>query len=165
MFFLPFIAAASSIAGAATSFIGARQQAQAAEQQANYNAQLARQQAEHESLVAAENARRKTRENARIIGSTKAAIAASGMAMTGTPLAILGETVMRLERDVLDLGFEAATRARALHSQAAMSEWEGRTTAGAYRTAGWANLAQGISSAAASYGQAQGLFAPKPPTP
>lgn len=149
-------AVAASAVGAGVSFYGQQQQAKAAEATADYNAQLARNQAAHETEAAAENARRKARENARIIGLQREAIAASGMASTGTPLALLGETVMSLERDLLDIGFDAASRGNALRSQAAMTEWEGKGTASAMRTAAWGGLVSGLTSAGSGYLTATG---------
>lgn len=135
------------------------QQAKAVEYTADYNAEMERQQSLHETEVASENARRKARENAKIIGLQREAIAASGLAPAGTPLAILGETVTTLEREILDMGYEAAARARQLQSQAEMSLWEGRTTAGALRTASYGTAISGASSATTGFLGAKGMRA------
>ncbi len=142
---------AVGVAGTAVAVHGQQQQAKAAEYTAEYNAELARQQAGHETEVAAENARRKTRENARIIGLQREAIAASGLAPAGTPLAILGDTVMTLERDVLDIGYAAASRARQLYSGAEMALWEGKTQADALRTASIGTALSGLASAGTGF--------------
>jgi hypothetical protein len=151
------VAAGASIFGTALQIKGQGDQARAAKLTADYNSQLAKQQVAHESEVVAENARRKARENAQIIGLQREAIAASGMAPSGTPLAVLGETVMMLERDIMDMGFEAALRARKLHSEAAMGQWEAQQTAAALRAQQWATAAKGISDTAFSYRKAKGL--------
>ncbi len=140
-----------SLVGTGVAVYGQQQQAQAAEYTADYNADVARQQALHETEVANENARRKTRENARIIGLQREAIAASGLAPAGTPLAVLGETVTTLERDLLDMGYEAAARANQLRSTAEMALWEGNATAGALRTASIGTGISGVASATSGY--------------
>jgi hypothetical protein len=150
-----------AVAGTAVSVYGQQQQAKAAEYTAEYNADVASQQSLHETEVALENARRKARENARIIGLQREAIAASGLAMAGTPLAILGDSVATLERDVLDMGYEAAARAKQLESAAAMGLWEGKSQASALRTASVATGFLGASSAASSFVSAGGYRAPK----
>lgn len=157
-------AAVVSVAGTGVAVIGQRNAATAANQTAKYNAKLQNQQATQTNLVAAENARRKTRENARIIGAQRAAIGASGLAMAGTPLAVLGETSMMLQRDILDIGFDSANQSRNLRAAANLSIYEGKSNASALKTSALATGISGVASAATGYGQAKGLFAPKSPT-
>jgi hypothetical protein len=145
-----------AIAGTAMAVYGQQQAAKGAEYTAEYNAKLATQQAGHETEVSAENARRKTRENAQIIGLQRDAIAASGLAPTGTPLAILGDSVTTLQRDIMDMGYEAAARANQLHSAAAMSLTEGRNTATGLRTQSYATGLQGVASATSGFLKAKG---------
>lgn len=162
--FLAPLAAIASIVGTGVAVYGQRQAASAANQTAKYNAKIQNQNAAQATTVAAENARRKTRENARIIGAQRAAIGASGLAMSGTPLAVLGETAMMLQRDVLDIGFDAANQTRNLQAGAKMSLYEGKTQAGALKTSAVATGISGVASAATGYASAKGLFAPKTPT-
>lgn len=152
------VTAVASIAGTTVSVIGQRNAATAAENTAKYNAKIQNQQAAQVTTVAAENARRKTRENARIIGAQRAAIGASGLAMAGTPLAVLGETSMMLQRDILDIGFDAANQSRNLQAAAKMSIYEGKTQASALRTSAVATGFSGVSSAVTSASAAKGLF-------
>lgn len=147
-----------SAVGTGISVYGQQQAAKAVEYTADYNADLARQQAMHETEVANENARRKTRENARIMGLQREAIAASGLVVAGTPLAILGESVMTLQRDIMDMGYEAAARANQLQSAAAMGLSEARNTAGAMRTAALGTQISGDASAAGGFLKAKGYY-------
>lgn len=147
-----------SAVGTGISVAGQQQAAKGAEYTAQYNADLARQQALHETDVANENARRKTRENARIMGLQNEAIAASGLAPSGTPLAILGESVMTLQRDILDMGYEAAARSTQLQSAATMGISEARNTAGAMRTAALGTRISGEASAAGGFLKAKGYY-------
>lgn len=162
---LAAVSAVAAIAGTGVAVYGQRQAASAAEATAKYNAELQRGQARQEMEAAGENARRKTRENARILGMQRAALAQSGLSMEGTPLAVLGESAMTLHRDILDIGFDAANKARSLQAGAAMSLYTGRQQASAIRTNATASGLSGLSSAATGYGEAKGLFAPPPATP
>ena len=150
------ISTAVSLVGTGVAVYGQLQQAQAAEYTAEYNADVARQQAVHETEVSNENARRKNRENAQIIGLQREAMSASGLAPAGTPLAILGESVMTLQRDILDIGYEAASRASQLRSGAEMALWEGKTTAGSLRTGAIASAITGAASATTGFLSASG---------
>jgi hypothetical protein len=163
--FLPAIAAITAIVGTGVSIYGQRQAASAAEATGKYNAKLQRDQAVQTNLANAENARRKTRDNARVLGAQRAALAQSGLSMEGTPLAVLGETAMTLQRDILDMGYDAATKARALQAGANLSLYEGKSQASALRTSSVATGLSGVSSAAMGYGEAKGLFAPKTKEP
>jgi hypothetical protein len=145
---LPTIAVTATVIGTAVSVKGQLDAANAAEQTGKYNAKIQRDESVRQTNVAAENARRKERENAGIIGRQRAALAESGMSMEGTPLAILGETSTLLSRDILDIGYDAANKTRSLQASANMSIWEGNTQASAMRTQAVATGFKGIASAA-----------------
>lgn len=153
---LLFTSLAASAAGTGVAVYGQRQQAKAAEATAKYNAQIQSNQALHERQVASENARRATAEMRRQLATVRAATAGRGLAMTGTPLAILGDTATRLELEVLDLTSQADSRARALISRADMSLWEGRRQAGALRTSSIGSGFAGVASATSDYLSASG---------
>ena len=142
--------------GTGVSAYGQHQAANAAEATGKYNANLAEEEARRVGKVAAENARRKQRENARILGAQRAAIAQSGFAMEGSPLAVLGESAMTLQRDILDMGYDAANRSRALQAQSGMSLWEGSTQASAMRTSAAGSTASGLGNAGLGYLSATG---------
>lgn len=161
------IAVASVVAtgvGTYMSVQGQRNAAAAAEKTADYNAKIQRAQAMQEGEAAAENARRKARENARIIGRQRAIIAQSGLAMEGTPLAVLGETTSMLQRDILDMGYEASNRMRTLQASANMGLWQGKNQASALRTEALTTGLAGVSSMATGYMSATGYNTPKPKT-
>jgi len=137
--------------GTYVSVQGQRQAAKAAEQTAEYNAQVQRTQAAQEMEVAKENARRKARENARLLGRQRALVAQSGLVMEGTPLAILGESATVLQRDIMDIGYEAQMRSRSLQAGASMSLWEGKQQSSALKTQALTTGIQGASSIASGY--------------
>lgn len=162
MFFLLGLALSTIATGIGTymSVQGQRNAADAAESTAKYNAQVQRDQAMRENEAAAENARRKSRENARIIGRQRAIIAQSGLAMEGTPLAVLGETATMLQRDILDMGYDAQNRVNNLQAGANMSLWQGKNQASALRTDA---LTSGLAGVAKIGGYLSD-YAPKPKT-
>jgi hypothetical protein len=146
--------AASAIAtgiGTYVSVQGQRSAADAAKKTADYNASVQRTQAAQEMEVAKENARRKARENARLLGRQRALVAQSGLVMEGTPLAILGESATILQRDILDMGYEAQQRSRSLQAGASMSLWEGKQQSSALKTEALTTGLQGAGKIAGGY--------------
>lgn len=158
------LAAVASVVGTGAAVYGQQQAAKAAEYTADYNKRLQLGQAKQETAVAAENARRKARENARIIGAQRAALAEAGLAMEGTPLAVLGETAATLQRDILDLGYTAASRSRSLMAGANLSAWQGRSQASAMRTNAISTGISGAASGTSGFLSASGRIAPSSST-
>lgn len=164
---MSFVAIAVGVSAVATgigtymSVQGQRAAAAQAESTAKYNARIQRDQAMQENAAAAENARRKARENARIIGRQRAIIAQSGLAMEGTPLAVLGETASMLQRDILDMGYDAQNKVNSLQAGANMSLWQGKNQASALRTQSLTTGLAGVAGMANGYLSASGKTAPK----
>ena len=150
------ISAAATGIGTYMSVQGQRAAADQAEKTAKYNADVQRNQAMQEMEVAKENARRKQRENSRILARQRAMVASQGLAMEGTPLAVLGETATTLQRDILDMGYQAQQRVRSLQASANMGLWEGRNQANAMRTGALTTGLQGIGSLTTGYLSATG---------
>ncbi|QJE99134.1 hypothetical protein [Luteolibacter luteus] len=140
-----------------------RAAAKATEKAAFLNANEKRIQAQQAMDVAAENARRKQTENRRQLAAVRAATAANGFQMEGTPLAVLGDTALQLEQEILDISYDAETRRRALLAGAEMDIWEGANKASALRTEATASAVQGMASAAGSYVNASGMGASSSP--
>lgn len=137
-----------SLAGTAVTVIGQQNAAEAAENTAAYNAKNQIEQAKQEKAVTAENARRKATEERRAIAQARAAAAGNGLAFEGTPLAVLGDTVTQLERDIQDMSFASDSRRRQLLQGAFLSTQEGANTASSLRTQAVGSAISGISSAA-----------------
>jgi hypothetical protein len=157
------IAAVSTLVGTGISAYSSMQAADAAEASSKYNAGLQKQQAINETNVAAENARRKEREKARFIGKQRADLAKSGLSMEGTPLAVLGETITTLDRDVADLSYEASQRSRALAIGATQTYTEGANAAASLRTQAVGQGIQGVARAASGYASSGGYLGTAPP--
>lgn len=147
-----------SLAGTAVQVVGQQNAASAAEDTAAYNAKLDIEQAKQENKVAAENARRKATEEKRAIATARAAAAGNGLSMEGTPLAILGDTVTQLERDIQDLAFDSKNKQRQIMQSASMGMLEGQQTATSLRTQSVGTAISGIGSAASGYGKAKGYL-------
>ena len=153
------VLAVSTVATAAGTYMsvqGQRNAAKAADMTAKYNADVQRSQAMQEMEVAKENARRKQRENSRILARQRAMVASQGLAMEGTPLAILGETATILQRDIMDMGYQAQTRVRSLQASANMGLWEGKNQSNALKTGALTSGLQGVASATGGYLSATG---------
>lgn len=145
------ISVATTVIGAGVSIYGQQQQANAQQNAAEYNAKVQRQEADQTTRIAAENMRRQQRENQRMLSRLRAANAANGLAMEGTPLAVLGETQSDLELAILDIGYESQSRSRQLIAGAEMSLWEGKQQAAASRINQYATGIKGVSSATSGY--------------
>lgn len=135
-----------------------RAAAKATEKAAVLNANEKRIQARQAVEVAAENARRKQTENRRHLAAVRAATAASGFQMEGTPLAVFGDTALQLEQEILDISYDAETRRRALLAGAEMDVWEGASKASALRSEATASALSGMAGAAGSYVSASGAI-------
>ena len=151
MLYIGIFTTAVSLAGTTVSVIGQREAADAAEKTAAFNATQQRLEARQKQEEAAENARRKQEEASRYQAAFRASLAANGLAMEGTPLAVLGEDANDLARDILDIGYQASSQARRLIAGSSLSIMEGANAASAMRTESYATAIKGVSSATTGY--------------
>jgi hypothetical protein len=141
-------AIAVTVVGTGVSVYGQVQQAQTAKAMGKYNAKLAEQQAIQTEMDAAENIRRKRRENKRLIATQRSRYAKAGVLEEGTPLELLAETAGNLEMETLDYDRQQRQAAAGLRAQGAADLALGANQArGAYIGAG-ASLLQGTAAAA-----------------
>ena len=126
------ISAVASLAGGALGIVGAIQQQNQAEanaemqaQQMEYNQRLEEREASRIEQETAENARRQREASEQLKSAQRALLGKSGAAMTsGSPLAILGQTAEDEERKIQDVhyaGYQAAQQSR---NQAAMYRYQ-----------------------------------------
>ena len=114
------------IGGAVESHKAARQQAQAAEdnarmqiQQMEYNQRQEEREAKAVEAVTAENVRRQREESARLRSAQIAMLGKSGAALnSGSPLAILGATAANEELKIQDAHYSGARQAAAHYQKA-----------------------------------------------
>lgn len=152
------IAIAAAVASAAVTAGGTiyASQTQAAAQKTQ--AKIAEMQGEQARQEAAAKEQRLRREAAKIRGRQEAAFAASGVAMEGSPLAVLEETAIESELDALAARYEGAaawsgtTQGRLLRSQAQTTKTAGYFESGAQLLGGAARAA-GYVDATSSTGR------------
>lgn len=150
--FLAYAALAASVAGTAVSAYGASQAAAATTSAANYNAKLEENAATQADLEAREDERRKRVQNKAFLGSQRAALGASGVTESGSPLEALAYDAGQLELNNLDDARAAeAARQRGMN-QAQETRITGANQANAIQTGMVGTILGGISSAAGQYG-------------
>lgn len=145
------ISAATAIIGAGVTIYGQQQQKEAAQQQADYNEKVAQNEATRANQEAAENARRVQKQKTRTIAALRASMAANGLAMEGTPLAILGDVAGDFEQEIADIGYGAANRRMALLSEAQLGQWQAKSQKSALTTSQIATGISGIGQAVGGY--------------
>lgn len=148
MFFLPILAVALAGVGTAVSVYGQVQQAQTAKAMGKYNAKLAEQQALQTEMDAAENIRRKRRENKRLLATQRSRYAKAGVLEEGTPLELLAETAGNLEMETLDYDRQQRMAAAGLRAQGAADLAMGANQARGALIGAGASLLQGAASTA-----------------
>lgn len=145
------VGAVGTVAGTTMSIIGQKNASKAQEYASEYNADQARKQAAYDEGIARENMRRQRANNQRELARRRANNARGGLAETGAVTAALVETDKRLQVRVDDIWDRAAQNSSTLEARANMSLWEGKTSAGAAKTAMW-GTAVGGAARTASYG-------------
>lgn len=155
MFFLPLILALTGI-GTAVSVYGQVEQAKTAKAMGKYNAKLAENQARQTEMDAAENIRRKRRENKRLLATQRSRYAKAGVLEEGTPLELLAETAGNLEMETLDYDRQQRQAALGLRAQGAADLAMGANQArAAYIGAGTSLLQGGAAMASLGYKDGQ----------
>lgn len=122
-----FIASALSGAGASI-YQGetARKQADAEAKWADYNARVAENEAGAAAAAGQAQGAQHRKQIRAFLGRQRAGIAASGLALSGTPLEVMSETARELERENATILHEALLTSTRYRNQAAMSRYEGQ---------------------------------------
>lgn len=146
------VATAASIAGTAVSVMSAMNQGAAMQKQAEYNAQVAERQALAARQAASLEEERHRDKTRKLLSSQRAAIAASGLDLEGSPLAVMEETAAEAELDALLIRHSGNMSELQAKSQAAADRLAGRTARiQGYYGAG-ASLLNGVSALGRTYG-------------
>lgn len=128
---------ALTLIGAAVSAAGAIAAGQAEANAADFNADMAQQQAERERQIAARDAEDHRRRNSRVLASSRARRAGSGVASQGSPLMVDESTVGEIELGVQDILAGGGARAYGHRQQAALARARGRSAqTGSFLNAG-----------------------------
>ena len=142
------------IAGAAMSAYGAVQQANAQKQAAQFNAKLNERNATIALDQAGADALRVRRNAAQIQGSAVAGYGASGVALEGSPLDVLGASAEQASLDESTVRYKGTLKAMGYHSNAELDQFAGRTA----EQQGYLNSASalltGVGRAGSSYATA-----------
>lgn len=144
---------AASIGSGVLGAVGAVQQGQAMAAAERHNADVAGMNAVAAREAAAEGARQSERRNRRLLATTRARTAASGLMMEGSPLEVLADNAAEAELERLTILHGGETRARQFEGESSFR----RSRAGAFATAG---LLSGASSLVRTAGQAWSVRGP-----
>ena len=147
------ITAVGGLIQAVQSFRGGSAQAQAYQQQANYNAQVYEQQA---AMIASQKAlsqEQARRSIGRMRGTLVAKTAGKGLLLSGSPLAIMADTESQMLFDQAINEYNLDVQAAAARSAAAMTRYSGATQASYAKTVGRANAFSGLLSTASQIGR------------
>lgn len=151
------ISVATTLISAGTTYYGQEQQKKAVEAQADYNEEVAKNEIEQDSMVAAENARRVAKEKNRTISAIRAANAANGLVMEGSPLAVLGDVAADFEQEIADIGYGSANRKMQLISETQLSRFGAESQKKALGIAQVGTVVSGVGKAASGFSTSSGL--------
>lgn len=124
--FLGAAATPLAVGGTALGAIGTIQQGRAQQEASNYNALVSRENAISAQQNATLNEAAFRRQSARLVGSQIANVGASNIAMTGSVLDVLEETIAIQEVDALNIRRQGQLQARSLEQQARLDIAQGR---------------------------------------
>lgn len=133
---------------AVTSFVGAQQSADAAEDAGKAQQQAAAQQARNEELQTAEAISRERDNKRRSLARLRATLGQTGLAMEGSLQDAFIDTAGRLELDIQDKARAGAMNAQNLRSHGDMALWEARNQAIGARISSYGTLLSGFGSMA-----------------
>jgi hypothetical protein len=140
--------------------MGQRQQAKAAEASAEFNAKVAENEALRVQQETAEQTKRTRIANKRLLGRQRAQIGKAGVLEMGSPLELMAETAGELELGVLDSIRAGQAQREQLLNQAAITRFEGKSTATGLRRAAFGSLLETAGSMAfgAAGAKQSGMF-------
>ena len=146
----------ASLAGSAVQFAGSLISANSQEKSAVLNSRWLELEANAMEIQKEMENKRIDRAERRLISSSVAAVAGSGIEFTGSPIEVMLDSVAQMETDRAIMNYNMAMGQQAKMSQAAMTKIEGKMQAGNTRAKGFSNLMQGLSSYASQYGGTKG---------
>lgn len=139
---LALASVAASVAGAIASTAGSLIVGNQEEQMANYNAQLAEQEAANARAEASAQISQDRLAQKQQLAAQRAAAAANGLEMTGSPLQVMAESAKRFELQNQNTSYAGQARAQSLLQSAEMY----RNTAANARTNKWFSVGGSILS-------------------
>lgn len=143
---------ATSVISTGVAVYSSMEQSKAAERTAKYNERVAQNEAKIRRDTALENIRRKRKENQRYLSSQMARMSKAGIAMEGTPIAVLGETAGVLELELFDIMRDAQIGVQRSLSAGQQARFAGQQASRAAKTQAGASLLSGASTFGQQYG-------------
>ncbi|SRR5574343_255021 len=119
---LPMIALATTAIGTGVSTFGAIMQGKREAEAAKAQAKLSAFQADAEIKRGDREEESMRREASRLVGQQRAAYAAAGVRLTGSPLLVMAQTIQDSEQDILALQKETDARALSYRMQSRIFE-------------------------------------------
>lgn len=141
-----WIALIAMIAGAATSYVGAQQSAEAAEDAGEAQKAAADASARNEELQNAEAIKRERINKRRRLARMRAAHGTSGLTMADSSMDVFAETAGVMELQIQDAARAGNMEAANQRNAGNMALWESRTQAAATRMASYGTLLSDASS-------------------
>lgn len=150
------VAGIVTVVGAGVSYMGQRSAAKTASGNAAYGAQLRENEAIQEEREAREQIRRDRMAARKVKGQQRAAIASSGVAMTGSPLEASVETAGALELAALESSRKASMAESRGFAEAGRIRQAGASQARQLKAGANQSLIGGLASAGFSYASVRG---------
>ena len=148
---LMYVALASIVAGAATSFVGAQASAQAAEDQGKMQAEAANAEARNAEIQAAESIKRERVNKRRRLARLRSDMSAGGVVMDDSSLDVFAETAGREELAIQDAARQTNLDAANTRNAGSMAQWEARALSRATQVKSYGTLLSDTATAASSY--------------
>jgi len=137
----------ATAAGTAVSYMGAQQQAAAAQKKGAYDAQVAENNATAVTQQAAADAKLQRDRNVRIMGAQTASLAKSGSDLS-TSGDVLYDTAVQGELDAMNIEYKGQLAANRYRQGGQLSQYEAANSASAAEMAGMGSLISGTAKVA-----------------
>jgi len=160
----------TTVASTAVTASGQMAAASAAKKTGEYNAKVAENEAILLQRAKVEEEASLRRSSRRLAATQRVATAKSGVQMSGSPLQALADTYFQTERDANRIRYASDVEQTRKEAEAAMSRFEGKARARAYRAQAFGTILGGVSQVAtqvptggSSVGQNITWNSPRPP--
>lgn len=141
----------ATVVSTAVGVYASYQQGQAQQKAAKVNAKVAENQATAARNAAMVREQQHKEQIRRLAGTQRAVAGASGIALEGSPLLVMADTLEQAELDAQRIHYGGDVSAMGFESQARLSRWQGAQAAHAGAVGAGATLLSGAAKAA-SYG-------------
>ena len=155
---IPYILAAVSVVGAVQQGKTASNAAKADSDAQNYNAAINRQKAEQTTQVGIAREDQLRREARFEAGTRRAAIAESGLGLSGSNADVDRQSEVLAELDALNIRYESTTQAAGYRQDATLNTWQSQNSLKRGKDARRASYIGAATGALSAYSSAGGTF-------